>query len=205
MFDKFILGCMKLTGEAFKDINYSTNERNQVTLLGIANWHTVRGKEYLLNDSQNESQTKEYDLTTGKNSPDEISDHINPNHSHFVLVDTGRINEFGEEIKFRARIEKTLALYRGEKIHSNTHTIAKTIRPNSLHSNLSTIMFEAISKSEMKLHERANFHMSMEKMRAQKNHLPAVLLVIGGGVYTLMHIIETLKNGICCVFFEVRK
>lgn len=191
---------MKLTGEAFKDINYSSNERNQVTLLGIANWHTVRGKECLLNNSQNEGQTKEYDLTMGKSSLNEESDHINPNHSHFLLVDTGKINTFGEEIKFRSRIEKTLALYNGKKTHM--HTPTPNVRPNS---NLSNIVFEATNKIVTKPFERESFDVSMSKMRLEENHLPAVLLVIGGGIHTLMHIIESLKNGICCVFFEVGK
>jgi hypothetical protein len=40
------MGCMKLVGEAFKD---SLEENAQRTvILGIANWHSIRGKESLI-------------------------------------------------------------------------------------------------------------------------------------------------------------
>ena len=195
-----------MAGEAFKDINYSTNERNLITLLGIANWHTVRGKESLLNSPEIGSHPKEYDVTTSKNGPDEMSDHINPNHSHFLLVDTGKINEFGGEIQFRTRVEKTLALFKGEKmlIHNKKMPMNK-FKSSALTSNLSVIMLEAISKNEENLLERVSLDVKIDKMRAEKNHIPAVVLVIGGGFYTLAHVLESLKNEFCCVFFEVKK
>jgi hypothetical protein len=170
---------MKLAGEAFKDTNYSTNERNLITLLGIANWHTIRAKESLLNSPEIGSQPKEYDVTTSKNAPDEISDHINPNHSHFLLVDTGKVNEFGGEIQFRTRVEKTLALFKGEKMLIHNKKMPMRKFKAALTSNLSTIMLEAISKNEENLLERVSLDVKLDKMRAEKNHIPAVLLIIG--------------------------
>ena len=149
---------MKLTGEAFKDTNYSLND--QVVLLGITNWHTIRGKDSLL-VTEKKGQFNEYDLTARKLTPLENSEHLNPYHSHFLLADSGKVNEFGEEIKFRTQIEKALTKY---KVASE----ADETKPSS---NTKTIN--------------------------------AVVLVLGGGRHTLRHVLESIKNDISCIFFEV--
>ena len=33
---------------------------------------------------------------------------LDPNHTHFLLVDDGSENAFGKEIEFRAKIEKVI-------------------------------------------------------------------------------------------------
>lgn len=45
------MGCMKLVGEAFKDTIYSPGDKLKTVVLGIANWHTVRGKSYLITNN----------------------------------------------------------------------------------------------------------------------------------------------------------
>ena len=41
-------------------------------------------------------------------SPQGVSP-LDPNHSHFILVDNGTQNNFGTEIEFRAKFEKEIA------------------------------------------------------------------------------------------------
>ena len=36
---------------------------------------------------------------------------LNPNHTHFILVDNARLNRFGGEIDFRSNLEKAIADY----------------------------------------------------------------------------------------------
>eukprot|EP00057_Strongylocentrotus_purpuratus_P009757 XP_011664231.1 PREDICTED: transient receptor potential cation channel subfamily M member 2 isoform X2 [Strongylocentrotus purpuratus] len=35
--------------------------------------------------------------------------HLDPNHTHFILVDKGRVDEFGEEITLRGKLEKAIS------------------------------------------------------------------------------------------------
>lgn len=44
-----------------------------------------------------------------KKSESELSAHLDPNHSHFILVDSTKLNEFGGEIKFRSRLESAIS------------------------------------------------------------------------------------------------
>lgn len=44
-----------------------------------------------------------------KRSQDDKSAHLDPNHSHFILVDSGCLDQFGGEIKFRSKLESAIA------------------------------------------------------------------------------------------------
>ena len=49
---------------------------------------------------------------------------LDPNHSHFVLVDNAQLNVYGGEIDFRGRLEKAIVSY--EKEGDTTTTITTT-------------------------------------------------------------------------------
>ena len=49
---------------------------------------------------------------------------LDPNHTHFILVDDGSKNEFGVEIKFRAKLENELNKHKSE---NSTHYGIPTI------------------------------------------------------------------------------
>lgn len=61
-------------------------------------------------------------------SPEEgKSSLLDPNHSHFVLVDNAQLNTYGGEIDFRGRLEKAIVNYErdvdlGESIAAGNET-----------------------------------------------------------------------------------
>jgi len=100
-------GIMKYIGEAVhRNIN-SLNVEKRLILLGIANWTTVAKRESLiLTDSC--QQPVEYNLKDFQAKEGIKAERLDPNHSHFILVDNSNENEFGGEIDFRARLEDHL-------------------------------------------------------------------------------------------------
>jgi len=98
---------MKYIGEAVnKNIN-SLNAEKRLVLLGIANWTTVAKRESLIL-KDNCQQPVEYSLKDFKSQKGIKVERLDPNHTHFILVDNSRENEFGGEIDFRARLEDHL-------------------------------------------------------------------------------------------------
>jgi len=100
-------GVMKYIGEAVhKNIN-SLNAEKRLVLLGIANWTTVAKRESLIL-SENCQQPVEYSLKDFESQPGIEAKLLDPNHTHFILVDNSHENKFGGEIDFRARLEDHL-------------------------------------------------------------------------------------------------
>jgi len=100
-------GVMKYIGDAVhKNIN-SLNAEKRLVLLGIANWTTVAKRESLIL-SENRQQPVEYSLKDFESQKGIEAGLLDPNHTHFILVDNSRENEFGGEIDFRARLEDHL-------------------------------------------------------------------------------------------------
>jgi len=100
-------GCMKLVGEAFRLNSMSVDPDKLVPLLGIANWCTVENHENLKNKLGEEI---EYELIKNTDSKKSKSALLDPNHSHFVLVDNAFYN-FGSEIDFRTELEAEIARF----------------------------------------------------------------------------------------------
>lgn len=55
--------------------------------------------------------------------------HLDPNHTHFVLVDDGSEGQFGKEIKFRAKLENELR--RGHSLKYYERSRRRTFRDNN--------------------------------------------------------------------------
>jgi transient receptor potential cation channel subfamily M protein 8 len=98
-------GCMKLVGEAFRLNSLSVDPDKLVPLLGIANWCTVENHEFLKNKLGEEI---EYELVKKTDSKKRKAALLDPNHSHFVLVDNA-FYLFGSEIDFRTELEAEIA------------------------------------------------------------------------------------------------
>ena len=54
---------------------------------------------------------------------------LDPNHTHFILVDDGSESKFGVEIKFRARLENELR--RGRSYDRKNKTLKESVRSSS--------------------------------------------------------------------------
>lgn len=96
-------GVMKLVGEAVRDYSAAHGSRKKVTAIGIAPWGCVSQKNLLINDGN---------YTVDYQEPKRIKANettLDPNHSHFLLVDNGTQHKFATEIPFRAKIEKAIS------------------------------------------------------------------------------------------------
>jgi hypothetical protein len=50
-----------------------------------------------------------YEIKNRKNKDQSVkSQYLDPNHTHFLLIDNSQLNKFGGEIKFRSRFEKEM-------------------------------------------------------------------------------------------------
>ncbi|XP_060065040.1 transient receptor potential cation channel subfamily M member-like 2 [Ylistrum balloti] len=116
-------GIMKEVGEAVRDFNLTANCGQSIVAIGIATWGVVQNREHLRNGlgSKNEIENtnkaspgvadfndppKSYKLERVANRNETF---LNPNHTHFILVDDGTEHTFGKEITFRAEIENAVA------------------------------------------------------------------------------------------------
>ncbi|OWF39756.1 transient receptor potential cation channel subfamily M member 2-like [Mizuhopecten yessoensis] len=115
-------GIMKEVGEAVRDFNLTANCGQSIVAIGIATWGVVQNREHLRNvtkshteiehtikvpssvDDLNSSRSYKIERVVNRNET-----FLNPNHTHFILVDDGSEHQFGKEIAFRAEIENAVA------------------------------------------------------------------------------------------------
>ncbi|XP_071942447.1 transient receptor potential cation channel subfamily M member-like 2 isoform X2 [Antedon mediterranea] len=98
-------GVMKYVGDAVRDYALASGAmtRNSVVAIGIPSWGVINQKEKLIKDINDPYAPASYrmDLPGGVK--------LDPNHTHFLLVDNGTSGKFGVEIKLRAKIEKAIS------------------------------------------------------------------------------------------------
>lgn len=99
---------------------------------------------------------------------------LDPNHTHFILVDDGSQDMFGKEIEFRARLEAEL---RRGKLPDQYEKMRKEKRKNSFNS--------------------------IENEDAQ-SMIPMILIVVQGGPNTLLTVEESLKKNVPVLVLAVR-
>ncbi|EGD74678.1 hypothetical protein PTSG_06043 [Salpingoeca rosetta] len=98
-------GVMKYVGQAIKDV------QSQVTspLIGIVPWSIVNNKDALC-ELETGDPTRGAVVSYG--DPDRFTGRafcsLDRNHTHFLLVDDGTLDEFGGEIKLRADVEQNV-------------------------------------------------------------------------------------------------
>ena len=165
---------MKIIGEGVKD--YTLDPKKNLVLLGIANWTTIRNNHLLL--INNEKKLKYIEVRDERSERSEYATKdtcLQPNHTHFILVDNSKLNTFGGEIDLRSEIEKELSMYDYAEQHNQR------------------IMAKKISKREVSLPK--SLIDSTEK-------IPIVLIVIGGGPNTFEMCLKAIKNNSPVLFVE---
>lgn len=102
---------MKIIGEGVKE--YTLDPEKKLILLGISNWATVRNNHLLLvNQEKKLKYIEVLDETNERSKYANKKDAcLQPNHTHFILVDNCQLNTFGGEIKLRNEIEKEISSY----------------------------------------------------------------------------------------------
>ncbi|XP_011433265.3 transient receptor potential cation channel subfamily M member-like 2 isoform X3 [Magallana gigas] len=99
-------GVMKHVGEAVRDYGLVSASTNPIIVIGVATWGCIQNKEDLTDSECRGKWPASYRLGK-KQRPKESF--LDPNHTHFVLVDNGTQHQFGVEIPFRAWMENSIA------------------------------------------------------------------------------------------------
>ncbi|CAI9735458.1 Hypothetical predicted protein [Octopus vulgaris] len=89
-------GIEKHIGKTINSVGY------RVVTIGIAPWNCVQNKESLVNKG---SWPAKYEI---KDDTDSTTSALDPNHSHFILVDDGTQETSGVEMEFRKMFENTI-------------------------------------------------------------------------------------------------
>ena len=104
-------GVMKLVGEAVEEgqfiVTDGANIRRGIKALGLVNWGMVEDNQDLINANLNVINQVNYsgssDIKPGQPVP------LNPNHTHFFLIDTGYRYTFKGVAPFITSFEKMLS------------------------------------------------------------------------------------------------
>uniref|UniRef100_K1QLP0 Transient receptor potential cation channel subfamily M member 8 n=1 Tax=Magallana gigas TaxID=29159 RepID=K1QLP0_MAGGI len=99
-------GVMKYVGEAMRDYWLTAASTVPAVALGIANWGSVKNREDLQDDFGSGLWPATYTLIPATEGNEKCLD---PNHTHFLLVDNGTTNQTGLEVKFRDELERQIA------------------------------------------------------------------------------------------------
>ncbi|KAK7475589.1 hypothetical protein BaRGS_00033178, partial [Batillaria attramentaria] len=98
-------GAMKHVGRVVRDCNLTREQ--PVTAIGIATWGCVYNRKQLeSNGGGNWPVHYEVDVDDSELRDETLLD---PNYSHFILVDDGTERKFGREIEFRTNLEQMIS------------------------------------------------------------------------------------------------
>ncbi|XP_052253944.1 transient receptor potential cation channel subfamily M member-like 2 isoform X2 [Dreissena polymorpha] len=104
-------GVMKHVGEAVKDFGIASTSKNPIISIGIAPWGCIQNRESLIEEKSEGLWPANYRIEKEQKFKESFLD---PNHSHFILVDNATQHKFAMEIPFRAKLEKEIAQIKTE-------------------------------------------------------------------------------------------
>ncbi|XP_052244809.1 transient receptor potential cation channel subfamily M member-like 2 isoform X3 [Dreissena polymorpha] len=104
-------GVMKHVGEAVKDFGIASTSKNPIIAIGIAPWGCIQNRESLIEEKSEGLWPANYRIEKEQKFKESFLD---PNHSHFILVDNATQHKFAMEIPFRAKLEKEIAQIKTE-------------------------------------------------------------------------------------------
>ncbi|XP_072167495.1 transient receptor potential cation channel subfamily M member 3-like [Diadema setosum] len=99
-------GVMRHVGRAVRE--HTLRSRQKITAIGVVSWGIVDNREDLI-ETRSEVSTqriKHYRLTSSDRGSGASLD---PNHTHFILVDDGSVGHYGVEISLRSKLEKLIS------------------------------------------------------------------------------------------------
>ncbi|KAL3837310.1 hypothetical protein ACJMK2_022676, partial [Sinanodonta woodiana] len=96
------VGVAKYVGEAVKYSRFNSDDHRDIVTIGIAPWGVIHNKHLLVNTKR--STPIEYRI---EDKPNDQERFLNPNHSHFILVDNGTQHQLETETTIRATLECT--------------------------------------------------------------------------------------------------
>ncbi|CAF0806293.1 unnamed protein product [Adineta ricciae] len=164
----------KLIGEISRT---NPDPSRPIHLIGIAPWGCVSGVEQLdvhgVNVVYNKPKTNENNQSS-----------LERNHAHFIFIDDGTKQQFGGEVQFRGRFEKSIS---GESCFLQSSTKQKSTHTRNIPVVL--IVIEGGFDTIKKIHETV-----------MKNQIPVVLLEGTGGCCDLfgkfMHLYDEYDSNV---------
>ncbi|XP_038078290.1 transient receptor potential cation channel subfamily M member 3-like isoform X2 [Patiria miniata] len=98
-------GVMKHVGKALRE--HTLRSRHKINAIGVVSWGIVDGNAEL-EDKRNRphARVKHYRMTSSLES---TGASLDPNHTHFILVDNGTVGNYGVEITLRSNLEKLVS------------------------------------------------------------------------------------------------
>eukprot|EP00050_Salpingoeca_kvevrii_P002038 m.185860 g.185860 ORF g.185860 m.185860 type:complete len:1506 (-) comp10522_c1_seq1:295-4812(-) len=111
-------GVMQLVGNILSDAAAD----KQIPVIGIITWGIVQHREKLCEPTLEARTGIDY------NFPDYSYQALDRNHNLFLMVDDGRVNQFGGEIDFRTRFEKCISETEGAYADTTNFTTSQKRR-----------------------------------------------------------------------------
>jgi hypothetical protein len=136
---------------------------------------------------------------------------LDPNHTHFILVDDGSEGLFGKEIEFRAHLEAELRKGKSLKYYESKRNVRKKISARSNNSASSNLSGAATTTTTL---NNANNNNNQQQISDDENDsqdedgtrnesVPMILIVVQGGPNTLITVEESLKQAVPVLILAV--
>ncbi|XP_072050607.1 transient receptor potential cation channel subfamily M member 3-like [Amphiura filiformis] len=103
-------GVMKHVGKALRE--HTLRSRNKIFAIGVASWGIIDNKDDLIVEKRHRGQHRKVTHYRMTSSMESKGASLDPNHTHFVLVDDGSVGKYGVEIQLRSKLEKLIAQQR---------------------------------------------------------------------------------------------
>ncbi|XP_070535403.1 transient receptor potential cation channel subfamily M member 2-like isoform X2 [Ptychodera flava] len=103
-------GVMKHVGEAVRDYTLGSGSygRKQIVNIGITPWGVVHRRNDLIN-KHNQTYTSSNIVSYRVEYTQGYESSLDPNHSHFILVDDGTVHNYDTGTELRGKIEKAIS------------------------------------------------------------------------------------------------
>ncbi|XP_077993758.1 transient receptor potential cation channel subfamily M member 2-like isoform X2 [Glandiceps talaboti] len=100
-------GVMKHVGEAVRDYTLGSGSygRRSIVNIGVVPWGVVHRRQRLINEGGKSTYKVRYLVE----DPVGLEASLDPNHSHFILVDNGSSGSYGTEIELRGKLERAIS------------------------------------------------------------------------------------------------
>jgi transient receptor potential cation channel subfamily M protein 2 len=200
-------GVMKLVGDAVADEGRKYG--CDFTVIGVASWGKIALRHQMTKNrlfvyGKNEVSCNARSSKTSLDANDPLLD---PNHTHFILVDDGSDSKFGVEIPFRARLEselrkgKPLKYYEQMSLLREKRQVAQSEQKSLSSSELERL---GVWSGQDESGGRGS-DLNVDGCDEVDNTVPMILIVVQGGPNTLKTVIEAIGKKIPILILVVSK
>lgn len=156
---------------------------------------------------------QEVDSIEAKKDPTKMTDVLlDPNHTHFILVDDGSEGQFGKEIEFRAHLEAELRKGKSLKYYESRRNTRKKVSARSTNSaasmantnpNNNNTPNSMSATNQQTGHQSDDDNDSQDEDGIRNETVPMILIVVQGGPNTLITVEESLKQAVPVLILAV--